>query len=165
MKLVPSSALTSEDLRQYLFDNNVDAAFLAPGLPMPTVALAAEAIGVAEERIVKSLLFRDRQGRLTLAIVSGTARVDRQRLARAAGLDAPRLADARLVLEATGYQVGGVPPVGHRTVLPVIMDRCATELDMVYGGGGSEDLLLRIRPTDILRLTDGTVAEIVHHPV
>jgi Cys-tRNA(Pro)/Cys-tRNA(Cys) deacylase len=128
---------------------------------MPTVALAARAIGVAEDQIIKSLLFRDRRGCLALAIVAGTGRVDRERLARAAGLEAPRLADAALVLETTGYPAGGVPPVGHRTAIPVVMDRSAAALDLVYGGGGAEEVLLRIRPADVLRLTAGTVAAIV----
>ena len=146
---------------RYLANQGVKAELVAPGVPMPTVTLAAQAIGVTEDQIVKSLLFRDRRGQVVLAVVSGTGRVDRERLARAAGLDAPRLADARSVLEATGYPAGGVPSVGHRTALPVFVDRAAAALDVVYGGGGAEELLLRIRPAEILRVTKGTVAAIV----
>ena len=73
---------------------------------MPTVALAAQAIGLSEERIVKSLLFHDRGGNLTLAIISGGTRVDRQLLGLVVGLDAPRLADAQSLV---GTERVGVP--------------------------------------------------------
>ena len=128
---------------------------------MPTVPLAAAAIGVREEQILKSLVFEDREtGKLVLAIACGTGRVDRARLAAEMGLQRPRLADAAAVLAATGYPAGGVPPVGHATPLAVVMDRRAAALEVAYGGGGAEELLLRIRPADILRLTGGTVANI-----
>ena len=54
-----------------------------------------------------------------------------------------------------------MPPVGHATRLPVVMDRRAAALDVAYGGGGDEALLLRVRPADVLRVTGGVVADIV----
>jgi prolyl-tRNA editing enzyme YbaK/EbsC (Cys-tRNA(Pro) deacylase) len=149
-----------ERLAAYLRAHGVDAEFVAPGVPMPTVPLAAAAIGVDQDRILKSLLFRDRTGKLALAIACGTGRVDRDRLAAVAGLDRPRMADAATVLAATGYPAGGVPPVGHAAPLAVVVDRRVAALEVAYGGGGAEEVLLRIRPTDILRLTGATVADI-----
>ena len=118
----------STALLALLRSEGIDAALIAPGCPMPTVARAAAAIGVSEEQIVKSLLFQDAGGRLVLAIAAGTARVDRRLLAKAAQLDRPRLADPATVLDATGYPAGGVPPVGHRTAIPVVIDRRAAAL-------------------------------------
>lgn len=141
--------------------HRIEAELVAPGVPMPTVPLAAAAIGVREEQILKSLLFAGQDGRLVLAIACGTARLDRARLARAAGLERPRLATTSTVLAATGYPAGGVPPIGHVTPLPVVMDWRAAALDIAYGGGGAEELLLRIRPAEILRLTGGSVADLV----
>jgi prolyl-tRNA editing enzyme YbaK/EbsC (Cys-tRNA(Pro) deacylase) len=36
--------------------------------------------------------------------------------------------------------------------------------DWGWAGGGREELLLRISPADILRLTDATIAELVTAP-
>lgn len=144
----------------YLREVGVDADLLTPGVPMPTVPLAAAAIGVAEDRIIKSLLFRDSRGELVLAIASGTARIDRALLAAATGLDRPRLADPATVLAATGFPAGGVAPVAHATPVRVVIDRRAAALDVVYGGGGTEDALLRISPRDIIRLTGAEVVDI-----
>jgi Cys-tRNA(Pro) deacylase len=144
----------------YLRELGVDAELLAPGVPTPTVPLAAAAIGVKEDQIIKSLLFRDSRGDLVLAIASGTARIDRGLLAAATGLDRPRLADPATVLAATGYPTGGVAPVGHATPVRVVVDRRAAALEVVYGGGGTEHVLLRISPRDIIRLTNAEIVDI-----
>ncbi len=129
---------------------------------MPTVPLAAAAIGARTEQILKSLLFQDQAtGRLVLAIASGTGRIDRVRLGAIVGLDRLRLATPDVVLAATGFPAGGVPPIGHARHLPVVMDHRAAALDVAYGGGGADALLLRVRPADVLRVTDGIVADIV----
>ncbi len=154
------SALGPQDVLTFVRDRGADAELIAPGVPMPTVPLAAAAIGVTEDEIIKSLLFRDAHGELVLAIASGTARIDRGLLASATGLDRPRLADAATVLAATGFPAGGVAPVGHATPLRVVIDRRAAVLDVVYGGGGTEDVLLRISPRDIIRLTNARVVDI-----
>ena len=73
---------------------------------------------------------------------------------------ATRLADQATVLAVTGFPAGGVSPVAHATPIRVVIDRRAAALDVVYGGGGAEDVLLRIRPRDIMRLTSAEVADI-----
>jgi Cys-tRNA(Pro) deacylase len=154
------AAPTGEALVAYLRDCGVDAELLAPGVPMPTVPLAAAAIGVTEDQIIKSLLFRDSHGNLVLAIASGAARIDRGLLAAATGLDRPKLADPATVLAATGFPAGGVSPVAHATPVRVVIDRRAAALKVVYGGGGAEDVLLKISPRDIIRLTDAEIVDI-----
>jgi Cys-tRNA(Pro) deacylase len=144
----------------YLTEHGIDAALIEPGVPMPTVPLAAAAIGVEEDQIIKSLLFRDANGDCVLAIASGTARIDRNLLAQTCGLVKPRLADPATVLSITGFPAGGVSPVGHVTSVRVVIDRRAADLQTVYGGGGTEDVLLRISPRDIIRITKATIAEI-----
>jgi prolyl-tRNA editing enzyme YbaK/EbsC (Cys-tRNA(Pro) deacylase) len=151
----------TERLQRFLLDHQVDAELIAPGVPMPTVPLAAAAIGALPDQILKTLLFVDRTGTVVLVIASGTSRVVPARLAALTGLDRPRLADPATVLRLTGYPAGGVAPVGHRSALRVLIDRRAAELDVAFGGGGAEDLLLRIRPVDIIRLTEAAVADLI----
>ncbi|MCC6792941.1 MAG: YbaK/EbsC family protein [Thermomicrobiales bacterium] len=128
---------------------------------MPTVPLAAAAIGVREDQIIKSVLFRTKPGEVALAIVSGTARIDRSVLEQVTGLPGLKLADPSTVLHRTGYPAGGVAPIGHATQFPVVIDLRVMDQDVVYGGAGSEETLLRIAPFDIERLTGAIVADIV----
>ncbi len=147
-------------LAAYIEIHRVDAEILMPGVPMPTVPLATAAIGVAEPRILKTLVFVTKDGRLVLAIVAGSARVDRALLAASAGLPPLRLADPAIVLAATGYPAGGVAPIAHLTPIPVIVDTEAAALDAAYGGAGTDPALLRIAPADIVRLTNAKIAAI-----
>jgi Cys-tRNA(Pro) deacylase len=144
-------------LEEYLLVNGVSCEFLNPGTPMPTVPLAAAAIGVEERLILKSILFEGRNGEVALAIASGTSRIDRKALAAISGLVAPRLAKPDIVMERTGFPAGGISPVGHATEFPVFIDEAVMELDEAFGGGGHEDVLLRLRPRDIARLTNARI--------
>jgi Cys-tRNA(Pro) deacylase len=156
-----SSALSDDNpLRHFLARHGVDAEIIDPGRPAPTVESAAEALGVDAGQIIKSLLFEGDDGRVVLVIARGTQKVDRKKVADASGLRKPRLASAARVLNITGYEAGGTPPVGHRTPVPVLIDSAVLDEPVVYGGGGRVDLLLRIRSEDIRRLTRASVADL-----
>ena len=156
-----ASTSPGERLVAFLRRHEIDAEVIAPGVPMPTVDLAAAAIGAEASQILKSLLFVDRAGAAVLVIASGPNRVNRERLAAVAGLDRPRMADPETVLRVTGYPAGGVAPIGHREPVRVLIVRRAADLDVAFGGGGAEELPLRIRPADIIRLTGAEVVDVV----
>lgn len=139
----------------------IDAALIAPGVPMPTVPLAAAAAGVDPDDIVKSLLFADPGGAVVLAIASGTGRIDRRKLAAVAHTGKLAMASEQVVLARTGYPAGGVAPVLHATAFPVVIDERVMDRPVVYGGGGAEDVLLRIAPAAIVSLTGAIIASIL----
>jgi Cys-tRNA(Pro) deacylase len=148
-------------LRDFLDAHRVDVEFIAPGVPMPTVPAAAAAIGVTEPEILKTLLFADDSGKHVVVIANGTRRVSRGLLAGAAGMIKPRAANPDVVASVTGYPAGGVAPIGLPVDLPVIVDEGVATLAVAYGGGGREDLLIRVRPADIIRLNGALVARVV----
>lgn len=148
-------------LLAFLEEHGVDHEIVAPGVPMPTVPAAAAAMGVGVEQILKTLLFDDRNGGFVVAIARGTGRVDRARLAAVSGSGKLRVADAPDVLRVTGFPAGGVAPLALPPDLQVIVDSVVIELKVAWGGAGREELLLRVAPSDIVRLNNATVAEIV----
>lgn len=149
------------DLAEYLRAQRLEAEIVAPGAYMATVDAAAAAMDCEPERILKSILFRTKNGRVVMAVACGNARVDRKRLAALAGLPRLSLAGPELVLRATGYPAGGTPPVGHRERFPVFVDTRAARLDWGWAGGGRPELLVRIRPADIVRLAGARVEAII----
>ena len=62
--------------------------------------------------------------------------------------------------EATGYAIGGVPPVGHATPPIVVIDRELERFAAVWAAAGTPNAVFRITPTDLVRLTQGQVADI-----
>ena len=131
---------------------------------MPTVPLAAQAIGVPEGHILKTLVFVGDSGEFVVAIANGTRRIDRTRLAEAAAICKPRPASSTDVLAVTGYPAGGVAPLGLPPTVPVIVDAATAALGAAYGGGGQEHLLLRVQVSDVIRCNNALVADITQRP-
>lgn len=152
------------DLADYLRAQGLDAEIVAPGVETPSVATAAAALGVEPERIFKSILFQARDGACAMAIACGNARVDAKKLEALTGLARLRLASPEVALAVTGYPAGGTPPVGHRERFPVIVDTRVAAQAWGWAGGGRKELMVRIAPADIVRLTGAKVAEVAEEP-
>jgi Cys-tRNA(Pro) deacylase len=148
------SQLDSNYLNTYIEGLNLGAQLIEIDTPTPTVETAAQAVGTQPEKILKSLLFLI-DNKPILVIASGTLPVDRRALAKhfQVGRKRVKLADASTVQAVTGYEVGGVPPIGHLTSLKVIIDEQALKHDLVYGGGGGINSLLAIDPQEIVSCT------------
>ena len=124
-----------------------------------TAADAAAAIGCEVAEIAKSLVFRAaNSGRAVLIIASGVDRVDEKKAAAALGERIAR-ADADFVREATGFAIGGVPPVGHRTKPLVLIEESLMRFDEIWAAAGTPNAVFRLTPSDLIELTGGrTVA-------
>lgn len=148
------SQLDSNYLKTYIEGLNLKAELIEIDTPTPTVEAAALAVGTQAEKILKSLLFLI-DNKPILVIAAGTLPVDRKVLAKyfQVGRKRVKLADANTVQSVTGYEVGGVPPIGHLTAMKTIIDDRALKHDLVYGGGGGINSLLAIHPQEIVACT------------
>jgi Cys-tRNA(Pro) deacylase len=158
--LITLAEFTPQALVTAIIEAGYEAELIESHLPMPTVPAAAQVIGVSESQILKTILFQDRGGKLVRVIASGPDRINRRMLADVAQIASPSLADPKTVLNATGWPAGGVAPVGSRVSLLTIVEERVMTLDAIYGGGGTEHTLIRLRPEDIVRLTGATVARL-----
>src|SRR5260370_22808684 len=102
-----------------------------------TAVDAARAVGCDVGQIVKSLVFVA-AGRPVVALVGGANGLDEKRLAAVAGEPVLK-ADAETARNATGYSIGGVPPLGHATEVPVFMDRDLLGYEVVWAAAGRPD--------------------------
>jgi len=123
-----------------------------------TATDAAHAVGCEVGQIVKSLVFVA-AGKAVVALVSGANRVDEKRLGVAAG-DPVVKADAETARSATGYSIGGVPPFGHATEVPVFMDRDLLGYDVVWAAAGRPDSVFEIAPERLRELSRATVVDL-----
>ena len=146
----------------------VRAALAAAGSTAEIIALAdtarsaqdaARSVGVELGAIVKSLVFAV-DGRAVMALVAGDRRCDTAALARALGLDGTiGRADADLVREATGFTIGGVPPIAHATPLPTAIDASLGRFATVYAAAGHPHCVFGTSPDELARLTGAPVAD------
>lgn len=123
-----------------------------------TARQAAEALGVTVAQIAKSLVFTV-NGAPVMVIASGANRVDEARVGLLAG-GTVRRADPETVRQATGYAIGGVPPFGHQTALPVYIDRDLEQYDLVYAAAGVPECVFPLTPAELIRATGGTVVDV-----
>lgn len=160
-----SRILGPDDLQAYMQLNNIPGDILHLEVPTPTVAAAAQAVGTAPDQIVKSILFLvDRHP--VLAVTCGQMIVDQRVLAGLyqVGRKKVKLATPEYVLQKSGYEVGALPPFGHRTPLPTWMDVRVLEQSEVFAGGGAENTLVRLKPDDILRATGAELIDLLNQP-
>jgi prolyl-tRNA editing enzyme YbaK/EbsC (Cys-tRNA(Pro) deacylase) len=111
---------------------------------------AARAVGCRVAQIVKSLVFMV-DGDPVVALISGADRLDPARLAAAMQATHVRRADGDEVRVATGYAIGGVPPLGHASELPVLIDEHLLLEAEVWAAAGLPDAVFRAEP-DALEL-------------
>lgn len=128
-------------------------------VPARTAAEAANVLGCAVGQIAKSLVFRAASGTPVLVIASGANRVDEAKVAALAG-EAIGKADAAFVRAATGYAIGGIPPLGHETPMWTFIDRNLLQYATVYAAGGTPHAMFPIAPADLVRVAGGTVSEV-----
>src|SRR3989454_12260263 len=123
-----------------------------------TAVDAARAVGCDVGQIVKSLVFMA-AGNPVVALVSGANRLDEGRLGAAAGEPVTKV-DAEIARSATGYAIGGVPPFGHATEVPVFMDRDLLGHAVVWAAAGRPDSVFEISPHRLQQLSQAEVADL-----
>lgn len=148
--------LTPADLERFIREHGIAALVVPMHMETPTVPAAAEALGAETAQIIKTLVFVVKEMPL-LVIACGDVTVDRRAMADRFGVGKKqiKLADPETVLRVTGYPVGGVPPFGHSTQAPVLLDERIQGWAVVYGGGGDDRTLLRVAPAELARVTQG----------
>ena len=150
--------LTPIDLQNFMEDHFIPGEIIYMDTPTPTVESAAEAVGTQPAHIVKSVLFNIQDSHI-LAIATGTHHIDRRIIANHFGVGRKqvKLTSPEIVLSVTGYPVGTVPPFGHLSPLPTLIDQELLEIEAIYAGGGAHNALVRLNPKDILKASAGQV--------
>ena len=96
-----------------------------------TAEEAAAAAGCELGQIVKSLVFADGDGPV-LVLCAGDRRVDTTLVG-----DEVRRASPDEVREATGFAIGGVPPLGHERPVRTIVDESLRRFPTVWCAAGT----------------------------
>jgi prolyl-tRNA editing enzyme YbaK/EbsC (Cys-tRNA(Pro) deacylase) len=150
---------TSQRVQDALAAAGVATRIVEYDVPARTSAEAAAVLGCAVGQIAKSLVFRAASGKPVLVIASGAHRVDERKISAMAG-EAIGKADAAFVRAATGYAIGGIPPLAHAQSISAFVDRNLLQYDVVYAAGGIPHAMFPITPGDLVRVSGGTVADV-----
>ena len=115
-----------------------------------TAADAAASIGCEVAQIVKSLVFVA-DGEPVVALLAGDDRLDPERLAEALDAREVRRANGAEARAATGFPIGGVPPLGYERELTVLIDDGLLRHEVVWAAAGLPDAVFAAEPAALGR--------------
>ncbi len=123
-----------------------------------TAEEAAAACQCSVAQIVKSLIFKGANtGTPYLLLISGANHVNQKGIARLLGEELAR-PDADYVREVTGYAIGGIPPLAHKTDLRTFFDRDLLNFDIIWAAAGTPNSVFAVKPA---ALCEAAKAEII----
>jgi len=120
---------------------------------------SAAKLGVNATRVFKTLM-AEVDGCLVCAVVPASGQLDLKALAAALRAKRAEMAEPVVAERATGYVVGGISPLGHKTPHPTVIDDSAIQFTTIIVSGGRRGLSIELAPSDLARLTHGVVAPI-----
>jgi Cys-tRNA(Pro) deacylase len=124
---------------------------------------SAEALGVDEHAVVKTLIFEvceDPARRPLCILMHGDREVSAKNLARAIGCKAVAPCAPAVADRHSGYQVGGTSPFGLRRAMPIYMQRTILELPAIYINGGARGFLVAIDPREAERVLQPVIVDV-----
>jgi Cys-tRNA(Pro)/Cys-tRNA(Cys) deacylase len=120
---------------------------------------AAEALGVAADRVLKTLVVDTERG-LCVAMVPVDRQLDLKAVAAALGVKRATMADAAAAERSTGYVVGGISPIGQKRPLPTVLDEGALRHRTVFVSGGSRGFDIELAPAALVAASNARTAPI-----
>ncbi|WEL23437.1 YbaK/EbsC family protein [Candidatus Nanohalovita haloferacivicina] len=115
---------------------------------------AANAINCEIGQIVKSLVFESEKG-LYLVLCSGENSVDTEKLAMRTSSQNIGMASPDTVKEATGWSIGGVPPLNSE--MEVFIDDSLLDYDTVWAAAGTPEAVFSIGPDRLVSLSEASI--------
>ncbi len=94
-----------------------------------------------------------------LVVASGTNPVDDKKISALLG-ETVKSADAEFVKAHTGFEIGGVSPVGHTHPPIILLDQDLKQFEVIWSAGGAGNAVFKLTWDDLVRLTGGREADV-----
>jgi Cys-tRNA(Pro)/Cys-tRNA(Cys) deacylase len=121
---------------------------------------AAEALGIAPQRMLKTLM-AEVDGRPVCVVLASDREVSMKKLAAAFGGKTAKMMRPADAERLTGYHVGGISPFAQKKTVPVAIDQAALVEKTIYINGGQRGLQIEIAPDDARRALDAVARSLV----
>jgi Cys-tRNA(Pro)/Cys-tRNA(Cys) deacylase len=120
---------------------------------------AATDLGVEPERMLKSLVAKAGT-EFVFALVPAASELSLKKLAAAAGAKHAVMAPPRDAERVTGYQVGGISPLGSRKPLRAFLDSGSERFERICLNAGNRGHIVEVATGDLIRLTRAAVCDL-----
>ena len=123
-------------------------------------ATVAGLIGVAPERVFKTLVTRGASRQNYVFVVPVMQSLNLKAAARAVGEKSIEMIHQAELLPLTGYVHGGCSPVGMKKQLRTVIDDSAQGLEAMVVSAGKIGFQVELSPADLMKLVRGTAADV-----
>jgi len=120
---------------------------------------AANSLQCEVGAIVKSLLFRTDNSFL-ICLIAGDKRCSLNKLKKILYKKDVSMANAEEVKTNTGFSIGGVAPIAHKTYLNVLIDKSLNRFKFVFAAAGHPNCVFKITYDQLIKITNGSEKEI-----
>ena len=114
--------------------------------------VSAEALGVAEHAVIKTLVMEDERGAPLIILMHGDREVSTKELARQIGVKSVQPCRPEVANRHSGYLVGGTSPLGTKKAMPIHAEASLFDLERIFLNGGSRGFLVGLEPKDLERV-------------
>jgi len=121
---------------------------------------SARLLNVPESSVVKTLVFKDDQKHPLLVLMTGDKKVSTKTLARLTGAKHINPCEAKEAQKHSGYLVGGTSPFATRKKMPIYLEKCVLDLDILYINGGKRGFLVSLSSADLVRILKPEIVEV-----
>ena len=154
--------MSIERVRAFMRERNMEDRILEFDVSSATVALAAEAVGCAPERIAKTLSFLVNGGAV-LVVAAGDARVDNPKF-KAQFHTKAKLLTPEEVVNLVGHAVGGVCPFAVNEGVKVYLDESLRRFETVFPACGSSNSAIELTLPELEQLSGGEWIDVCKLP-
>lgn len=121
----------------------------------------AHDIGIAPEKIYKTLLVKGQQDPYLVAVIPGNANLDLKKLAKASGNKNCEMLPKKDLLPVTGYIRGGCSPIGMKKQFPTFVEELSTLEESIVISAGKKGLQIVLSPQDLARAINLQFADLI----
>ena len=112
------------------------------------------------DNVFKTLVARVDKNGVLIAVINGNQTLNLKSLAKVSGNKKIALIQVKELLNLTGYIRGGCSPIGMKKNYPVFIDQSTLEFNNIYINAGIRGILVKLNPSDLLKITDGQLVQI-----
>lgn len=108
---------------------------------------SSKELGIAEERIVKTLVFETETKEPLIVLMQGHLQVSTKMLSKVVGCKSITACDPKTAQKHSGYLIGGTSPFGfRRAATPVYYEESILDFDTILINGGKRGFLIEMSP-------------------
>lgn len=127
---------------------------------------AVAALDVEPERIFKTLVIDLTAGKATkpqlaVCVLPVSFQLSLKKAAAAFGASKATMAKPEDASKSSGYIPGGISPLGHKNVLPTVVDETALMWDTIFFSGGKRGLDIEMNAEDLAQVLEVSFQDVL----